>query len=128
MKKHILLIIFLITTYANGEENIEDKINATHNQILEMEVSLHLGMDSKLYLDEILRLQSNIKKYENMINTSKYSASQWSESELLILDAKNQIDKIKNMIRIQGDWGKISLRPNEEKYYQEVDLKYKYGF
>ena len=128
MKKHILLIIFLITTYANGEENIEDKINATHNQILEVEVSLHLGMDSKLYLDEILRLQSNIKKYENMINTSKYSASQWSESELLILDAKNQIDKIKNMIRIQGDWGKISLRPNEEKYYQEVDLKYKYGF
>jgi len=128
MKKHILLIIFLITTYANGEENIEDKINATHNQILEIEVSLHLGMDSKLYLDEILRLQSNIKKYENMINTSKYSASQWSESELLILDAKNQIDKIKNMIRIQGDWGKISLRPNEEKYYQEVDLKYKYGF
>ena len=128
MKKHILLIIFLITTYANGEENIEDKINATHNQILDIEVSLHLGMDSKLYLDEILRLQSNIKKYENMINTSKYSASQWSESELLILDAKNQIDKIKNMIRIQGDWGKISLRPNEEKYYQEVDLKYKYGF
>ena len=128
MKKHILLIIFLITTYANGEENIEDKINATHNQILEIEVSLHLGMDSKLYLDEILRLQSNIKKYENMINTSKYSASQWSESELLILDAKNQIDKIKNMIRIQGDWGKISLRPNEAKYYQEVDLKYKYGF
>jgi len=128
MKKHILLIIFLITTYANGEENIEDKINATHNQILEIEVSLHLGMDSKLYLDEILRLQSNIKKYENMINTSKYSASQWSESELLILDAKNQIDKIKNMIRIHGDWGKISLRPNEEKYYQEVDLKYKYGF
>jgi len=128
MKKHILLIIFLITTYAIGNENIEDKINATHNQILEIEVSLHLGMDSKLYLDEILRLQSNIKKYENMINTSKYSASQWSESELLILDAKNQIDKIKNMIRIQGDWGKISLRPNEEKYYQEVDLKYKYGF
>ena len=128
MKKHILLIIFLITTYANGEENIEDKINATHNQILEIEVSLHLGMDSKLYLDEILRLQSNIKKYENMINTSKYSASQWSESELLILDAKNQIDKIMKMIRIQGDWGKISLRPNEEKYYQEVDLKYKYGF
>jgi len=128
MKKHILLIIFLITTYAIGNENIEDKINATHNQILDIEVSLHLGMDSKLYLDEILRLQSNIKKYENMINTSKYSASQWSESELLILDAKNQIDKIKNMIRIQGDWGKISLRPNEEKYYQEVDLKYKYGF
>jgi len=128
MKKHILLIIFLITTYANGEENIEDKINATHNQILEIEVSLHLGMDSKLYLDEILRLQSNIKKYENMINTSKYSASQWSESELLILDAKNQIDKIMKMIRIQGDWGKISLRPNEAKYYQEVDLKYKYGF
>ena len=128
MKKHILLIIFLITTYAIGNENIEDKINATHNQILEIEVSLHLGMDSKLYLDEILRLQSNIKKYENMINTSKYSASQWSESELLILDAKNQIDKIKNMIRIQGDWGKISLRPNKEKYYQEVDLKYKYGF
>ena len=128
MKKHILLIIFLITTYANGEENIEDKINTTHNQILEIEVSLHLGMDSKLYLDEILRLQSNIKKYENMINTSKYSASQWSESELLILDAKNQIDKIMKMIRIQGDWGKISLRPNEEKYYQEVDLKYKYGF
>jgi len=32
------------------------------------------------------------------------------------------------MIRIQGDWGKISLRPNEAKYYQEVDLKYKYGF
>jgi len=121
-------MIFLITTYANGEENIEDKINATHNQILEIEVSLHLGMDSKLYLDEILRLQSNIKKYENMINTSKYSASQWSESELLILDAKNQIDKIMKMIRIQGDWGKISLRPNEEKYYQEVDLKYKYGF
>jgi len=128
MKKHILLIIFLITTYANGLENIEDKINATHNQILEIEVSLHLGMDSKLYLDEILRLQSNIKKYENMINTSKYSASQWSESELLILDAKNQIDKIMKMIRIQGDWGKISLRPNEAKYYQEVDLKYKYGF
>jgi len=128
MKKHILLIIFLITTYANGEENIEDKINATHNQILDIEVSLHLGMDSKLYLDEILRLQSNIKKYENMINTSKYSASQWSESELLILDAKNQIDKIMKMIRIQGDWGKISLRPNEAKYYQEVDLKYKYGF
>jgi len=128
MKKHILLIIFLITTYAIGNENIEDKINATHNQILEIEVSLHLGMDSKLYLDEILRLQSNIKKYENMINTSKYSASQWSESELLILDAKNQIDKIMKMIRIQGDWGKISLRPNEAKYYQEVDLKYKYGF
>ena len=128
MKKHILLIIFLITTYANGEENIEDKINATHNQILEIEVSLHFGMDSKLFQEDILRLQSNIKKYENMINTSKYSASQWSESELLILDAKNQIDKIKNMIRIQGDWGKISLRPNEEKFYQEVDLKYKYGF
>ena len=51
----------------------------------------------------------------------------WNESELLILDAKKRLDSLSDKFKLEGDWGKISLRYNPLSQIKP-NIKYLYPF
>jgi len=128
MSKKLLIFLTLFHCHASANEVIKERIQTVNDKILELEVSIELGNEIDP-TNDILELNREIWSYKNILNTSNDNINRsWNESELLLLEAKNRLDRLNEKIKLEGSWGKIGLKLDREEQYRKLDLKYRYGF
>ena len=109
---------------------IKEKIEEVNDKLLDLEVAIELGVDNYNFKRDVNDLRREILRQDFAINYNDPGTeeSRWNESELMILEAKKQLDYLNDKIKLQGDWGKVGLKLDEAEQYQKIDLKYKFGF
>jgi len=127
MSRHILIILTTICFQVFADELVLQKIYNVSDRILELETAIELENNLDLR-KEILQLDREIWTYRNSLNTLNDNTRSWNDSELLLLEAKKNLDKLNNKIKLEGNWGKIGLNLDREEQYRKLDLKYRYGF
>ena len=127
MSRHILIILTTICFQVLADELVLQKIHNVSDRILELETAIELENNLDLR-KEILQLDREIWTYRNSLNTLNDNTRSWNDSELLLLEAKKNLDKLNNKIKLEGNWGKIGLNLDREEQYRKLDLKYRYGF
>ena len=127
MSRHILIILTTFCFQVFADELVLEKIHNVSDRILELEIAIELENNLDLR-KEILQLDREIWTYRNSLNTLNDNTRSWNDSELLLLEAKKNLDKLNNKIKLEGNWGKIGLNLDREEQYRKLDLKYRYGF
>jgi len=127
MSRHIPIILTTFCFQVFADELVLQKIHNVSDRILELETAIELENNLDLR-KEILQLDREIWTYRNSLNTLNDNTRSWNDSELLLLEAKKNLDKLNNKIKLEGNWGKIGLNLDREEQYRKLDLKYRYGF
>jgi len=127
MSRHIPIILTTFCFQVFADDLVLEKIHNVSDRILELEIAIELENNLDLR-KEILQLDREIWTYRNSLNTLNDNTRSWNDSELLLLEAKKNLDKLNNKIKLEGNWGKIGLNLDREEQYRKLDLKYRYGF
>ena len=108
---------------------IKEKIEDVNDRLLDLEVAIELGVDDYNFKQDVMELDREIWKHEIAIksNSQETEESRWNESELMLLEAKNKLDSLEERIKLEGEWGKISVRYNPIKRI-DPDLRYRFPF
>ena len=108
---------------------IKEKIEEVNDKLLDLEVAIELGVDNYNFKRDVIELDREIWKHEIALksNYPGTEESRWNESELMLLEAKNKLDSLEEKIKLEGDWGNISLRYNPIKTI-DPDLRYRFPF
>ena len=108
---------------------IKEKIEEVNDKLLDLEVAIELGVDDYNFKRDLIMLDREIWKHEITLksNDPGTEESRWNESELMLLEAKNKLDSLEEKIKLQGEWGNISLRYNPIKRI-DPDLRYRFPF
>ena len=86
-------------------------------------------VDDYNFKRDVIELDREIWKNEIALksNDPGTEESRWNESELMLLEAKNKLDSLEEKIKLEGEWGNISLRYNPIKRI-DPDLRYRFPF
>jgi len=108
---------------------IKEKIEEVNDKLLDLEVAIELGIDNYNFKRDVIELDREIWKHEITLksNNPETEESRWNESELMLLEAKNKLDSLEEKIKLEGEWGNISLRYNPIKRI-DPDLRYRFPF
>ena len=108
---------------------IKEKIEEVNDRLLDLEVAIELGVDDYNFKQDVIELDREIWKHEIALksNSKETEESRWNESELMLLEAKNKLDSIEERIKLEGEWGKISVRYNPIKSI-DPNLRYRFPF
>jgi len=108
---------------------IKEKIEEVNDKLLDLEVAIELGVDDYNFKRDIIELDREIWKNEIALNSNDPGTeeSRWNESELMLLEAKNRLDSLEEKIKLEGEWGNISIRYNPIKRI-DPDLRYRFPF
>ena len=108
---------------------IKEKIEAVNGKLLDLEVAIELGVDNFNFKRQVIELDREIWKHEITLksNDPLTEESRWNESEQMLLEAKNKLDSLEEKIKLEGEWGNISLRYNPIKRI-DPDLRYRFPF
>ena len=108
---------------------IKEKIEEFNDKLLDLEVAIELGIDDYNFKRDFIELDREIWKHENTLKSNDPGTedSRWNESELMLLEAKNKLDSLEEKIKLEGEWGNISLRYNPIKRI-DPDLRYRFPF
>jgi len=108
---------------------IKEKIEEVNDKLLDLEVAIELGVDDYNFKRDVIELDREILRHEITLKSNDPGTkdSKWNESELMLLEAKNKLDSLEEKIKLEGEWGNISLRYNPLKKI-DPDLRYRYQF
>ena len=108
---------------------IKEKIEEVNDKLLDLEVAIELGVDNYNFKRDVIELDREIWKHEIALKyyNSHINESKWNESEQLLFEAKNKLDSLEEKIKLEGEWGNISLRYNPIKRI-DPDLRYRFPF
>ena len=106
---------------------IKEKIEEVQEKLLNLEVAVELGIEEFNFKEEVISINRELWKHEISLQSYSYetAGSQWNESELMLLEAKNKLDSLEEKIKLEGEWGDISIRYNPIK---RIDPDLRYGF
>ena len=108
---------------------IKEKIEEVNDKLLDLEVAIELGIDNYNFKRDIVELDREILRQEIALksNSSLAEEFRWNDSEMMLLEAKNKLDALEEKIKLEGEWGNISLRYNPIKKL-DPDLRYRFPF
>ena len=108
---------------------IKEKIEEVNDKLLYLEVAIELGVDDYNFKRDFINLNQELWKHEIALKyyNSHINESKWNESEQLLFEAKNKLDSLEEKIKLEGEWGNISLRYNPIKRI-DPDLRYRFPF
>ena len=108
---------------------IKEKIEEVNDKLLDLEVAIELGIDNYNFKRDIVELDREILRQEIALksNSSLAEEFRWNDSEMMLLEAKNKLDALEEKIKLEGEWGNISLRYNPIKKI-DPDLRYRFPF
>ena len=108
---------------------IKEKIEEVSNKLLDLEVAIELGVDDYNFKRDVIELDREIWKHKIALksNDPGTEKARWNESELMLLEAKNKLDSLEEKIKLEGEWGNISIRYNPIKRI-DPDLRYRFPF
>ena len=126
--KNLLVLLFFISVAVSSDEQQTQNINKLSEKITILELSIDLGVDNFSYLKELREIDRELQRIQTSISYKANSKSNnWNDSEKFLLDAKNKIDALENKLKLEGDWGNISVRYNPIKKI-DPNIKYRYPF
>jgi len=126
--KNLLVFLFFISAAVSSDEQQTQNINKLSEKIINLELSIDLGVDNFSYLKELREIDRELQRIQTSISYKANSKSNnWNDSEKFLLDAKNKIDALENKLKLEGDWGNISVRYNPIKKI-DPNIKYRYPF
>ena len=126
--KRLLVIIFFISAAVFSDDKQTQNIKKISEKIINLELSIDLGVDNFSYLKELREIDRELQRIQTSISYKANSKSNnWNDSEKFLLDAKNKIDALENKLKLEGDWGNISVRYNPIKKI-DPNIKYRYPF
>jgi len=126
--KSLLILLFLISNAVLSDEQLTPIIEKISEKIINLELSIDLGVDNFEYLKELREIDSELQSIQTSISSRANSKSgNWNDSEKFLLDTKNKIDALENKLKLGGDWGHISLRFNPLKKI-DPNIRYRYPF
>jgi len=126
--KRLLVIIFFISAAVFSDDKQTQNIKKISEKIINLELSIDLGVDNFSYLKELREIDRELQRIQTSISFKANSKSNnWNDSEKFLLDAKNKIDALENKLKLEGDWGHISLRFNPLKKI-DPNIRYRYPF
>jgi len=108
---------------------IKEKIEKVQEKLLNLEVAVELGIEEFNFKEEVIAIDRELWKHETSLHSysNETAGSKWNESELMLLEAKNKLDSLEEKIKLEGEWGDISLRYNPIKRI-DPDLRYRFTF
>ena len=108
---------------------IKEKIEEVNDKLLDLELAFEIGVEDYNFKQDIVDLDREIWKHKITLksNNTLTEKSRWNESELMLLKAKNKLDSLEEKIKLEGEWGNISLRFNPIKRI-DPDLRYRFPF
>ena len=108
---------------------MKEKIDGVNDKLLDLEVAIELGVDNYNFNRDVIELNKEISRHEITLksNNPQTEEYRWSESELLLIEAKNKLDSLEEKIKLEGEWGNISLRYNPIKRIHP-NLRYRFPF
>ena len=128
------LLVVITTLYSlvftvRGDGDISSqKNNEINNDISNLEIDIANGLDKSIIKKRIENIDNNLWNWRvNTYNQADENNDQWNESELLILDAKKRLDSLSDKLKLEGDWGKISLRYNPVRQIKP-NIRYLFPF
>ena len=126
--KSLLVLVFLISNMVLSDEQTISSIGKISEKIINLELSIDLGVDNFSYLKELREIDRELQRIQTSIPFQANSKSNnWNDSEKFLLDAKNKLDALENKLKLEGDWGNISVRYNPVKKI-DPNIKYRYPF
>ena len=126
--KNLLVLLFFISAAVSSDEQQTQNINKLSEKIINLELSIDLGVDNFSYLKELREIDRELQRIQTPISYKANSKSNnWNDSEKFLLDAKNKIDALENKLKLEGDWGNVSFRYNPIKKI-DPNIKYRYPF
>ena len=126
--KSLLVLIFFISAAVFSDDQQTQNIKKISEQIINLELSIDIGVDNFSYLKELREIDRELQRIQTSISYKANSKSNnWNDSEKFLLDAKNKIDALENKLKLEGDWGNISVRYNPIKKI-DPNIKYRYPF
>jgi len=129
MKAIAIFFLFTLNQIAFSEE-LHTKINELNNKVLNLELAYDLGVEEYNYERELSILDDELIKFTisfNSLQTIDANSQYWNDSELLLLDVQNKLNALENRMKLEGDWGNISLKYNPIRKI-DPNLKYRYSF
>jgi len=128
------LLVVITTLYSlvftvRGDGDISSqKNNEINNDISNLEIDIANGLDKSIIKKRIEYIDNNLWNWRvNTYNQADENNDYWNESELLILDAKKRLDSLSDKLKLEGDWGKISLRYNPVRQIKP-NIRYLFPF
>ena len=128
------LLVILITLNAlvftvRGDVDINIQKNyQINNDISNLEIDIANGLDTSIINERIEYIDNNLWSWRvNTYNQADENNDHWNESELLILDAKKRLDSLSDKLKLEGDWGKVSLRYNPVRQIKP-NIRYLFPF
>ena len=126
--KSLLILLFFISGAVFSDEQQTQNIKKISEKIINLELYIDLGVDSYSYLKELREINRELQNVQTSISYKANSKiNNWNDSEKFLLDAKNKIDALENKLKLEGDWGNISVRYNPIKKI-DPNIKYRYPF
>jgi len=103
-------LVFAVRSDGDISSQINYEIN---NDIAKLEIDIANGLDASIIKKRIDYIDNSLWNWRvNTYNQADENNDHWNESELLILDAKKRLDSLSDKLKLEGDWGKISLSYN----------------
>ena len=126
--KSLLILLFFISGAVFSDEQQTQNIKKISEKIINLELYIDLGVDSYSYLKELREINRELQNVQTSISYKANSKiNNWNDSEKFLLDAKNKMDALENKLKLEGDWGNISVRYNPIKKI-DPNVKYLYPF
>ena len=124
-----LLTLNVLVFAARSDGDISSQKNdQINNDISNLEIDFANGLDSSIINKRIEYIDNNLWNWRvNTFNQAAKNNDHWNESELLILDAKKRLDSLNDKLKLEGDWGKVSLRYNPVRQIKP-NIRYLFPF
>ena len=124
----IITLNSLVFTVRGDGDFSSQKNDEINNDISNLEIDIANGLDISIIKKRIENIDNNLWNWRvNTHNQTDENNDQWNESELLILDAKKRLDSMSDKLKLEGDWGKISLRYNPVRQIKP-NIRYLFPF
>jgi len=124
----IITLNSLVFTVRGDGDFSNQKNDEINNDISNLEIDIANGLDISIIKKRIENIDNNLWNWRvNTHNQTDENNDQWNESELLILDAKKRLDSMSDKLKLEGDWGKISLRYNPVRQIKP-NIRYLFPF
>ena len=118
-------LVFAVRSDGDISSQINYEIN---NDIAKLEIDIANGLDASIIKKRIDYIDNSLWNWRvNTYNQADENNDHWNESELLILDAKKRLDSLSDKLKLEGDWGKISLRYNPVRQIKP-NIRYLFPF
>ena len=108
---------------------IRERIRNINEKILHLELAIDLEIEDYNFHKDVLEIDRELWINKVVLNSNINNSleNSWNESELMILEAKKKLESLQERIKLEGQWGDISLKYNPLKNI-DPNLRYRFPF